>query len=1186
MDEETRNDTLFEKIALDLGFINEKKLGEAKKFQKDLKSMDMPVLPLSTICLKKKLLTEPQIGQIERAIKSLESENVIPGYQITSKIAQGSLGMVYKAFQTVMERTVCLKVLDPDLAEEERWVRKFMNQGKVLARLSHPNICNGYDAGKTGDRCYVAVEYIPGLNVKELLEVQIKLEEAEAIKVIEQIAEALEHASSKGIVHRDIKPESIIVRDDGTAKLCDYGLALEDEEISEESPPGNPFYMSPEQAKGFTDIDVRSDIYSLGATFFHMVTGQVPFGGDDPFEIMTKHIMEPTPVPRDADSELSEATSSLILRMMASEADERFQNVTELLRAIKDVKVKRLMEEPAPIEVIAPPEVAIEDESAEPENGPVVRRRRRGKKLRPRTRGRRSARREAIREAIQSDLVGQDDIDDLNKAAAEFDSGAPRSSATEFDGEQAVSAVPVGPDIDIPDDIDLEDIKPLTTEDADLPEPKTLPGRPRPAAVAPRRPTRAVYADEPEPIVPQAKSHKGLIAAVIVVLLLGIGIVVLSVMSKEQTVYPDEFGTSTVSSRSTSTVASTQAAAPTATAAVPKPVEWKWRPEFENLKKFVETNMGDAKKVLENCDAFMLKAEGKKKTEAYNACLSFKKKYVLSRWNHYSGKAQAIKKKNDLRGAIKIYQEFLDTFGKFPEVSNAAESGINGLKQESGLKWQRIKREVTVLSKDKKYTEAMKKLRQAEKELLDLEVKAAKDARDQIKDAFNEQRRALSKAAEEQFLTLSNKIREQLARSEIELARQEVQLAMIKSDIPLFKGLCDDLIKDIDRIISARKTAEEGIRKTIGLRETFFFPGKKFKAGKVVSYDKGAIKIDTGVHVETVFFKRLTGFTILNLVHKIMDKEDVNSYLNVGLYSLYVLRDQEYASEMFSKANEKGAEGIERYRRLIGEMAFADTLKKGNDFFERGRFLDAVEEFSKVLSAIENIDGMEAKRKVVQDRIKSALEKSGITKLLNGKVDYRNGQYHIYYDFAQNIQLFDFNEYIWNEKKKSEPSWSTKNGKMAAVGKKLMRWRGSFEQRTDFRIEFDAYVIDGGAGFEVLVAADGKGYRGKCYLVGFGASFKDGAPREVYFGKLRSRKLTKLGAEGSLIISSGRNYHAAISYTSGFYRIYVDGRKILEIAEKSYTGGTVVFRAVNGQVQFDNIIFMGKIDPDWLKKSG
>jgi len=1192
VDETEQTDILFEKIALDLGFITEKRLNEAKKFQKDLVTMEMPSLPMKTICLKKKLLSEAQVGQIERAIKELEADNVIPGYQIIAHIARGAMGTVYKAFQVAMERSVCLKILDPDLAEEPRWVKKFMNQGKVLARLSHHHICDGYDAGHLGDRYFVAVEYIPGLNLKELLEVQIRLEEPEAIKIIEQITKALEHASSKGIVHRDIKPQSIIVTNDGTAKLCDYGLALEDEEIGEDSPPGNPFYISPEQAKGFTEIDVRSDIYSLGATFFHLITGQVPFGGEDPFEVMTKHIMEPPATAREANSEISEATSELITRMMAKEPDERFQSPTALLHAIQDAKVNRLMEEEPPVEVVAPPDFDIEEDLAPgAEDVPVIRRRRRGKK-RPRSKTWRKPlpTPSSLGKAVPDDLVGQADLKEPGYPSHEAALGAD------------------GAPVDIPDDVDLDEMKPLTAEDKadaarvdeeeDLePTRQVAPSRRRSDRLRPagsKRGTVPVYAEEPEPFAPE-KSHKALIISLIVILLIGAGIVVLSLnISRPEYEDDDEYaaGTATSTGRRTGTAGTgrrtgTGTAArqtPTATGTGTIAAVWDWKVELKEIKAFAEKEPDKESETLRRYKNLIAKTNVRSMTEAAKAVAKSRDTYATSRWGVVSRFAQELYRKEQLRAAFNMYNGFQVVFKDFSELKQSAEAQAANIRRGSSRRWQSINREIEGLVRVGKFSIAREKLKTAQKNLLSAEANAARDALDEIKKARLAKMEAALQNAEQEFLTLKTAIQVKLANSELEPAKKTVIAAIKKSEYPLFKNLADDFLTDINRIIEAKEAIESGIKKSIGSRFSFFFPDGSFKVGKVISYEQDTIRINTHNRIEIVLFKQLSGHTILQLALRVHDKEKPDIYSKIGLYSLYVRRDNKHALEMFEKAEEKGAPSIARFRNLIRELEFADMIVKGESFYRRGKYMEAVEEFTRVLDVLSGA-GQEGRRKLLEARLKDALEKSGITKILTGSVTFRDGRYVIVYDFSRGLQLADFVEYVWSQKKKGEPSWEVKNGRLVAKGKKMMRWRSSFDQRTNFKVEFQAEVVDSGAGFEILVAADNRGFKGKCYLVGFGASVKSGEPREIYFAKLGRKKITKLGAESTPTIVSGQRYNVKISYTEGFYRIYVDESKVLEIAEKAYTGGTIVFRAVGGTVFFDNIILTGKIDPDWLKNA-
>jgi len=215
-------------------------------------------------------------------------------------------------------------------------VTRFLREARAAGNLNHVNIVQGIDAGKSPEGYYYfAMEYVEGQTLKAILQREHVIAESRAIDIITQIAQGLRHASRINLVHRDIKPENILITADGTAKLADLGLAkssVEDASVTIAGQAmGTPLYISPEQAEGREDVDIRSDIYSLGATLYHITTGFPPFPGENPTVTMLKHINEEPPSPREVNPRLSEDLCHVILKMMAKAPSERYQTATELI---------------------------------------------------------------------------------------------------------------------------------------------------------------------------------------------------------------------------------------------------------------------------------------------------------------------------------------------------------------------------------------------------------------------------------------------------------------------------------------------------------------------------------------------------------------------------------------------------------------------------------------------------------------------------------------------------------------------------------------------------------------------------------------------------------------------------------------------------------------------------------------
>jgi eukaryotic-like serine/threonine-protein kinase len=297
---------------------------------------------LLEIMVEAKVLTRSQMVRLLQENGESTKKFQIPGYLVISKIGKGSMGVVYKAKQMSVDRVVAIKILLDSLAQNKEFIKRFEREAKIAARLSHNNIVNAIDAGEVDGHYFFVMEYVEGDTIKDHLDKHKTFDEKEALRIVLDVAEALKHAHARGLIHRDIKPENVILTKDGGVKLADLGLArITDDEkwgLSEAGMAiGTPYYISPEQVRGQTNIDIRADIYSLGATFYHMVTGRVPYGGETPSEVMRKHV-DPNVamVPPDhLNTNLSGGLGMVVETMMAKNREHRYQSPDDLILDLK-----------------------------------------------------------------------------------------------------------------------------------------------------------------------------------------------------------------------------------------------------------------------------------------------------------------------------------------------------------------------------------------------------------------------------------------------------------------------------------------------------------------------------------------------------------------------------------------------------------------------------------------------------------------------------------------------------------------------------------------------------------------------------------------------------------------------------------------------------------------------------------
>src|SRR6478672_10833521 len=339
-------DTEVGKAVVDMGLATRTEIDYCREAQKQ--SSDPNQRSLADLLIEHNFITINQAKRIRSLIEERKGSQ-IPGYQLLGKLGKGAMATVYKAKQISLDRIVAVKVLPKRSSENMEFVERFYKEGKAAARLSHNNIVQAIDVASTPDGFHFFVmEYIEGLTLYDLMQPPPAGEgrnfsEAEALDIIIQITDALAHAHSRGLIHRDVKPKNIILTPENVAKLTDLGLAraVDDKEIAESEAGkayGTPYYISPEQIRGDVDIDFRADIYSLGATMYHLVTGKPPFDGETPSAVMHKHLKQPLTPADHINTALSAGVGEIIDVAMAKNREDRYQSTEDLLEDLRAVR--------------------------------------------------------------------------------------------------------------------------------------------------------------------------------------------------------------------------------------------------------------------------------------------------------------------------------------------------------------------------------------------------------------------------------------------------------------------------------------------------------------------------------------------------------------------------------------------------------------------------------------------------------------------------------------------------------------------------------------------------------------------------------------------------------------------------------------------------------------------------------
>lgn len=260
-------------------------------------------------------------------------EQIANRYEILSLIGQGGMADVYKARDTILNRVVAIKVLRAKLSDDAMALVRFQREASAASRLSHPNVVDIYDVGEYEGMHYIVMEFIRGRTLKELIAQRGALDVDEAIGVMKQLVSAINHAHEHKIIHRDIKPQNVLVKDDGTIKITDFGIAVANGSVQltyNNTVMGSAHYLAPETTQG-KEPNEQVDIYSLGIVFYELLTGHVPFTGKTPTEIAIKHLRKPIPYVRDFNPNIPQSVENIVLKATAKNLEDRYISCKEML---------------------------------------------------------------------------------------------------------------------------------------------------------------------------------------------------------------------------------------------------------------------------------------------------------------------------------------------------------------------------------------------------------------------------------------------------------------------------------------------------------------------------------------------------------------------------------------------------------------------------------------------------------------------------------------------------------------------------------------------------------------------------------------------------------------------------------------------------------------------------------------
>jgi serine/threonine-protein kinase len=334
-------DTMLGKLVVENGLITPEELIECNALLEEAAGSGT-VHTLTDLLINHNYVTNRQIDRLQSDFDTRKSTQRIEGYKIIRKLGAGAMATVFLAVQESLDRPVAIKVLPTKFSDNKEFIDRFYKEGRAAAKLNHPNIVQAYDVGLSGEHHFFVMEFVDGITAFDRLEEEKQLGEKEAIQILRQVACALQHAHEKGFIHRDVKPKNIMISSKGDVKLADLGLAraMSDVETAEAEAGrayGTPYYISPEQIRGKVDITPAADIYSLGATIYHLVTGRVPFPGKNPSDVMHRHLKQDLVPPDHINDSLSAGFSQIIEMMMVKDVPRRYRNASDLIDDIDAV---------------------------------------------------------------------------------------------------------------------------------------------------------------------------------------------------------------------------------------------------------------------------------------------------------------------------------------------------------------------------------------------------------------------------------------------------------------------------------------------------------------------------------------------------------------------------------------------------------------------------------------------------------------------------------------------------------------------------------------------------------------------------------------------------------------------------------------------------------------------------------
>ncbi len=1131
MDADERDD-LFGRIALEKEFLSEEELQDALDARKHLRDLGMLDKSLADIMVQKGYIIEMERQEVASQLEEGQSwGTTVHGYQVLLEIKHEAPGRLYKAYQPSMDRTVLIRILSKTDHEEAELIKSLKREAKLFARLQHPGIVSGLDAGETDKEYFLVLEYVEGIKLSQLLEVEGALEESAALKIAARLARALEYLDEAGIVHRDIEPENILVGRSGEVKIASLALSVWTEELAgcadTNTQTATPFYLAPEQAKGFTDLDIRSDLFSLGATLFHMLTGQLPFGSD-PVMAPAHIIAQETPDPRTLNPDIPEAVSALVARLMQKEKQDRYYSPRGVWQEIEGILSS---EPPAPAPAPAP---------ARPRRGGRSKRQRVKQALRA-LQAQSAAAGASPATAPPTQAILRQTPPAAQAAHPKAEPVKARSSAVKAaklreSSSSAIFAV-IGIIVAVIIIMVAVTSIPRSREKVDH--------RDSPA----RKPKDSIEDILPEEDLPEEVKE----------------------LRKLKRMQNEDPGSPEVIARLN---------------------EFLGKVKDPEVKKAALLARNSAITVF--YESASEEAEEQRKQHYYSQAIQLYQELLgfipesmdtvtegikiriqqteLEADDYFSreaARAEDLLKSDKIEEALQVYKKLQKgALESHAEVALAAIGSIEKL-----------------LAERKSAPAAGDKPGEGPDERTPEEIEAELEKDEQRKKLFAERLKILSE--------LQSEVASHIRYLRLQQAQRYIKAAIAKKEKPKYVEAGKEVKSHLDMIESVVRALGAGM-KALRAKDMVQLTLKKrgeIILGKLVRYDTGVIifqKTDglvTDLHILDLHEKEIERC----ILEGFRDKSAENM-LAMAVFFVYFYGDSELVHKYLGQAKAAGAK-VQEYLAPLQSASFSCAFSRVNDFLRRKDFLSAYMKLSEIRSNFSKSIVYKGHQEQIEILIKDTYHQSGLAGLFAGSLTCHPPIFETSYDFSHSSQLADFSERTWATRaaEVENPNWTLQAGCLEGKGDTVVVWKGKAEG--ELSVTFFVEPVEAGP-FEVLLFAHpAKPFQSRAYAFGFSTlidrGVKGAAPEHyiaVWNGRKSEHKYLKRGIMKPKL-EEGRTYLVQILVRQRTLQLFINEKLLGEVNDSQLNSGTVILRTHGTRVRFDNLIIKARLNSTWLKKA-